>query len=128
MQNIPGMARPRKQNASAPFKASGDRVRLLRKALKAENASVFAAQIGLSPSHLSNIESGNFDLTKLIALKIRQAVPGVDLDFLLIGDRAGLSYEMALRLAEAESKDTTTTRLPVGTGPAPSMKPANSRT
>ena len=101
------MARPRKENALAPFKATGDRVRLLRVALGEDNASAFAAKIGISPSNLSNIESGSFDLTKHVAIKMCAVVPGLTLDWLLLGNDATVTYDLGRKLAAARSNGIT---------------------
>lgn len=100
----PCMARKSQKPTPPPYKETGDRVRLVRLAIGEDNASVFAARVGLSPSHLSNIESGSYDLTKLVGIKLSRAVPGLSTDYLFMGKTDLLSYDLARKIEAAKGK------------------------
>lgn len=86
----------------------GRRLRLLREALGETNASAFAMRVGLSPSRWANVETGGLGIGRDFAQRLIKAVPGLSVDWLWFGERRGLSYDLARRLAEAESAENGT--------------------
>lgn len=85
------------------------RVRHLRETLGYESPGAFAAVLGYSPQRWGNVENG-LPLSRDIAFKLVQIVPGLTLDWLYFGKPDGLPLELARRLGEfppGRSKRTT---------------------
>lgn len=77
--------------------AVGRRVTMLWRALRYATSASFAKHLDVSPSRLNNVERGKplgIDMAKTICRK----VPGVTLDWLYHGNRAGMSYQLARTL------------------------------
>lgn len=89
------------------------RLRVLRSVITGDNAAAFAVQIGISTQRWHNFENG-YPLSKEIAFKLVEFVPGLTLDWLYLGNRAGLSLDLARQLGEATSPGKGTTRPPRG--------------
>lgn len=68
------------------------RLRALREVLGFENAAAFAAYLGISAPRLSNVENG-LPLSKEIAFRIVERVPGITTDWLWFGNVGGLTVE-----------------------------------
>jgi transcriptional regulator with XRE-family HTH domain len=81
----------------------GARLRLLRAAISENNASKFAARIGVSSSRWANYE-GDHPVPLAIAQKIIEAVPGLTLDWIYLGKPDGLPLALARRLEEASGE------------------------
>jgi hypothetical protein len=73
------------------------RLRLLRSAIYGENATAFAARIGISVQRLANMENG-FPLSLDVAKKIRASVPGLTTDWLFFADERALPVDMVTKL------------------------------
>lgn len=79
------------------------RLRGLRKAIWGDNASAFAASLGISAARWSNFENG-YPLSKEIAFKLVQIVPGLTLDWLYFGKPDGLPLELARTLGAVSGR------------------------
>jgi DNA-binding XRE family transcriptional regulator len=78
------------------------RLRAIRKATKFETAKDFAEDLlQVSSKRYGNIEAGKYALSKEIALRIVEKVPGMTLDWLFRDSRDGLSPSLHQRLEVA---------------------------
>lgn len=75
------------------------RVRRLREALGYESPGAFAALLDYSAQRWGNVENG-LPLSRDVAFKLVQTVPGLTLDWLYFGKPDGLPLELARRLGE----------------------------
>lgn len=75
------------------------RLIMLRRALGFENQNAFAVKMGISPSLWNHYETGRRPLTLDAANKIRNRA-NVTLDWLLHGDRSGLTVGMSNALPD----------------------------
>jgi hypothetical protein len=87
------------------------RLRLLRASLKENNAAAFARRLGITEARWHNFENG-YPLSNEVAIKLVQTFPGLTLDWLYLGNTAGLGLDMAVRLGEASPSGKRTTRSP----------------
>ncbi len=87
------------------------RVRLLREALGYDSPGAFAALLGFSAQRWGNVENG-LPLSRDIAFKLVQTVPGLTLDWLYFGKPDGLPMELARRLGELPSEPGKRTTAP----------------
>jgi transcriptional regulator with XRE-family HTH domain len=71
-------------------------LRLLRAYLGCTQAE-FAAKLGISPQRCHNFENG-FLLSKEVALKLVNLVPGLTTDWLWFGKTEGLTLSLAIEL------------------------------
>ena len=81
----------------------------LREAMGYDSPSTFAALLGYSAQRWGNVENG-LPLSRDVAFKLVQTVPGLTLDWLYFGKPDGLPMELARRLGEmppGRSKRTT---------------------
>ena len=81
----------------------GQRITQLWKALGYETSRKFAEELGVSPQRLNNVENGK-PLSRDLANKIIQAVPGITTDWLWYGDADGLSVALARKLGELAAR------------------------
>jgi transcriptional regulator with XRE-family HTH domain len=72
----------------------GERIRILREALRYDNASLFAAYVGWSPQQLSNYEKGVKRPEVSMAIRLCKKT-GVTLDWIYRGETAGLPLHVA---------------------------------
>jgi len=86
MTNKPGA----KSNDPIP-----QRLRAIRKAQGFEHAKEFAEFLGVSVERYGNIEAGSYELSKKIAFRIVEKVPGMTLDWLFLN---GLNPSLHQRL------------------------------
>ena len=86
-----------------------ERLSRLRKSLGYETGVAFAAFLGISAQRWNNIEGG-YPLSKDMAFKLVQSVPGLTLDWLYFGRADGLPLDLARRLGElgASARKSTT--------------------
>jgi transcriptional regulator with XRE-family HTH domain len=80
------------------------RLRRLRTAVVGDNSSEFARRLGISAKRWSNFENG-YPLSREVALKLVQIVPGVTLDWLYLGKIEGLTVDLARRLGLLEAAE-----------------------
>jgi plasmid maintenance system antidote protein VapI len=81
------------------------RLRLLRAVIEGEETGAvtrFARRIGITVPRWSNFEGG-LPLSKDVAIRLVQQIPGLTLDWLYLGRRAGLSVELDQRLDNFKS-------------------------
>ena len=90
---IDGAMMPRRDDPVA------QRVRRLREAMGYDSPGSFAALLGYSPQRWGNVENG-VPLSRDVAFKLVQIVPGLTLDWLYFGKPDGLPMELARRLGE----------------------------
>ena len=81
------------------------RLRHLRAVLGEHNAKAFAERLGIEYKRWNNFENGS-PLSREAAFMLVRAVPGLTLDWLYFGERAGLSYDLAVRLGEGAKSVT----------------------
>lgn len=84
--------------------AFAKRLKALRLALGFDVAVEFATYIGISKSALSNLESGNYDLSKDVARKIITKIPEVTIEYFWFGDPRGMDFDLRRKI-EAHLKD-----------------------
>ena len=84
------------------------RLRTLRDALAFDTASAMAAFLGVSPQRWSNFENG-LPLSREMAFRLVQKIPGLTLDWLYFGKSDGLPLGLARRLGELEPDRKSTT-------------------
>lgn len=77
--------------------AVGERLRQLRHSYGFAKSSGFAAFLGVSPTRWSNFERG-LPLSRDMASRLVQRIPGLTLDWLYRGRPEGLPLELARRL------------------------------
>jgi transcriptional regulator with XRE-family HTH domain len=80
--------------------AVGQRLRRLRELLGYKSQTDFVAYLGISLQRWNNIERGYQDLGKELAIMLVKKVPGLTLDWLLLGKADGLPLGLARRLGE----------------------------
>jgi hypothetical protein len=68
-----------------------------------DNASRWARYLGLTQEALSNYETGFRRVSRDVALKLFQKVPGFDPIWLWTGDQERLGFQLRQRLREAEA-------------------------
>jgi hypothetical protein len=85
------------------------RLRHLRAVLGERSAKAFAARLGIEYKRWNNFENGS-PLSRDAAFILVKAVPGLTLDWLYFGERAGLSYDLAVRLDRAASNGKASTK------------------
>ena len=102
---------PKPSSAGAENPEVTQRMQVLALAFKDRysNLAAFAAAMGLSYNQWNNIHSSGFPLSKDVAFKLVQALPGLTLDWLWFGYRQGLSHEIIQRLDKASAALNTTT-------------------
>lgn len=88
---------PKRKAAPETIPGQGDRLRLLRTALGYETASSFAAFLGIIQQRYNAFENGS-PLSREIAFRLVQKIPGLSLDWLYFGKAEGLPLELARRL------------------------------
>jgi transcriptional regulator with XRE-family HTH domain len=76
-------------------------LRAIRRARGFETAKEFADFLEVTPNRYGNIESGKYELSKDIALRIVDKVPGMTLDWLFRKSRDGLNAALYQRLEVA---------------------------
>jgi hypothetical protein len=91
-----GMARPELKRRKDPV---AQRLEQLRLALGYQTAAAFAGYLDISAQRWNNVEGG-FPLSKDVAFKLVQKVPGLTLDWLYFGRADGLPVALARRLGE----------------------------
>lgn len=89
----------------------GARLKRLREAQGYTSQAAFAALLGISPPRWNNIEKG-LPLSREIAFKLVQKVPGLTLDWLYFGKPDGMPIELARRLGELPSSTGKRTSKP----------------
>jgi hypothetical protein len=92
---------PQKTPPGGANTPTAKRLRQLRAAERYETASAFARKMDISVSRYLNFEIGS-PLSIEVALKIVRTVPGCTLDWLYIGERRGLSFDLRERLSMVE--------------------------
>lgn len=75
---------PKRGNTPRPFKDIGDRIRWHREVVERVEQKPYAARAGLTPTQLSNWETGYSRLSIDGALRLRETY-GLSLDFLYAG-------------------------------------------
>lgn len=88
---------------SIPDEEVGERVTRLWKAAGYKNSKAFAKELKVSPQRLNNIENGK-PLSRDMANKMRQVVPGLSTEWLWYGVTDGLSVALARSLGELDTK------------------------
>jgi hypothetical protein len=79
-------------------------LRQLRLALGFETQSAMAAHLGMEAPRWNNLERG-YPLGMSAALLIVRKVPGLTIDWLVIGREAGLSVDLHQRLSAAAAEN-----------------------
>lgn len=74
-----------------------------------ETATAWAAFLGVSDQRWNNLETG-LPLSKDMAFKLVQRVPGLTTDWLWFGNAGGLPVDLARRLGELGPGRKTVTR------------------
>jgi hypothetical protein len=89
--------------------AVAGRVRRLREVLEYPTSTAFAGFLDVGVNRWINVENG-FPLSKDLALKIVQRVPGLTLDWLYLGKDDGLPFHLARKLGETAPVGKSRTR------------------
>lgn len=97
------MPRGTKKRGSSPtvrsVEPTAERLLRLRLAMGYESQGAFAALLGMSPPRWNNVEKG-LPLSRDIAFRLVQTIPGLTLDWLYFGKPDGLPLELLRRLGE----------------------------
>lgn len=102
----------------------GERLRLLRLALDMSVAAQFAAYIGIEPQTYNNWERGRQRPQLDMALLICRRVPGLTLDWIYLGEAAGLPMGLNDKLIEAAASLPSMPASGNRRGPKPRRAPA----
>lgn len=88
-----------------PYLEQGQRLRLLRLALRIETGTAFAKQMGWPQSGYSMFETGARQLPRDKALDLSRKVAGFDPMWLWHGEKRGLSFDLLRRIEEQEARE-----------------------
>lgn len=109
-----GKRKVRRPGLIAPDEPLLRRLWAIQRLLGHETQAAFARELGITPARLGNIYNGA-ELSKEVAFRLRVRVPGLTLDWIWFGYRAGVPVELARRLRqfrdEAQSSTGTYIRL-----------------
>jgi transcriptional regulator with XRE-family HTH domain len=72
---------------------------VIQRLLGHETQAAFARELGITPARLGNIYNGA-ELSKEVAFRLRERVPGLTLDWLWFGYWAGTPVELARNLRQ----------------------------
>lgn len=90
------MSKTPRQDKKSP---EAQRLIKLREALDFEESAEFAREMGYTPTRWNNFENGQ-RLTRDVALRLVQKIPGLTTDWLFLGKTDGLPWELLAKLGE----------------------------
>ena len=88
-----------RRGSIAPAEPLPQRLWAIQKLLGHMTQAAFARELGITPARLGNIYNGA-ELSKEVAFRLRERVPGLTLDWIWFGYWAGVSVELARRLRQ----------------------------
>lgn len=89
------------QEAKSKSSAAAQRLKRLRAILRYPTANAFAAFLKVSPQRWNNFENGT-PLSREVAFRLVQSVPGLTLDWLYFGKPDGLPLSLARELGDLD--------------------------
>lgn len=98
------------QKQRNPYWEQGQRLRLLRQALRINTGTAFAQQFGWPQSGYSMFETGARAVPRDKALDLARKIPGFDPMWLWHGEKRGLSFDLLTRIEEQEALDLSQAR------------------
>lgn len=87
----------------------GRRLRHLRRALFDESGPVFARRLGVSYERWNNYERG-LPLSRDVAIRLCERIPGMSLDYLFFGTMNGLSGRIIEQLRDSSASPSKSSR------------------
>ena len=93
------MGDTRRHGSVAPTEPLPQRLWVIQRLLGHETQVAFARELGITPARLGNIYNGA-ELSKEVAFRLRERVPGLTLDWIWFGYWAGTPVELARNLRQ----------------------------
>jgi len=91
-----------------PIEGQPERLKRLREVLGYETSQAFATFLDISAQRYNHFENGK-PLSREVAFRLVQRVPGLTLDWLYFGKAGGLPIELARELGELQAPGKRTT-------------------
>ena len=90
----------RRPGSMAPAEPLPQRLWAIQRLLGHETQAGFARELGITPARLGNIYNGA-ELSKEVAFRLRERVPGLTLDWMWFGYWAGIPIELGRKLRQS---------------------------